>query len=130
MRMRTVNKVDAERVYARAAFLIDRRLRNNVCADDLALVGEVLKMYDAVRSNPKSQKMAEWYSLKSRHVARPILGSGGDLTVLSTSAQRARRQHVELWTRDIDFTMFAGEIAAKFNVEVVDAYRLDERFVG
>ena len=37
---------------------------------------------------------------------------------------------MELWTGDIDFTMFADEIAVKFNVEVVDTSRLNERFAG
>lgn len=67
---------------------------------------------------------------ESRHVARPTLGSGNDPIILSTAAQNARRRRVELWTRGADFIMFADEIDAMFNVEVVDAYRLDERFAG
>lgn len=63
-------------------------------------------------------------------MARPVLGSGNDVMILSTAAQNAKRRRVELWTRDADFIVFADEIDAKFNVEVVDAYRLYERFAG
>lgn len=128
--MRTTDDADAGRVLVRAAFLVDRHLGGVVCADDPTLVNEALKMYKAIRSNPRSQKLAEWHLLKSRHMAHPTLGTGKDLVILSTAARHAKRRHVELWTRDMDFTMFAGEIAARFNVEVVDAYRLGERFVG
>ena len=128
--VRTVDKNHADRVWLHARSVIDGRLRSTLCANNSMLVGEARDMYKAIRNNPRSQKFAEWYSRKSRHVARPSLGTDNDLVILSTAAQNAKRLHVELWTRDIDFTMFAGEIAAKFNVEVVDASRLDERFAG
>lgn len=127
---RMVDKADAERVLARATLVISAHLSNSVRIDNLALVDEAREMYKAARSIPKSQKFAEWYSRKSRHVSRPLLGSGNDLVILSTAAQNAKRVHVELWTGDIDFTMFADEIAVKFNVEVVDTSRLNERFAG
>ena len=127
---RVVGEPDAGRVLLRADFVINKRLRGSVRIDDLALVDEAREMYEAIRGNPKSQKFANWYSRKSRHVARPTLGSGNDLVILSTVAQNAKLRHVEFWTRDIDFTMFAGEIAALFNVEIVDASRLGDRFVG
>lgn len=127
---RVVGKADAKRVLVRATSVIDVYLRDSVRADSLALVNDANEMYKAARGNPKSQKFTEWYSRKSRHAVRPSLGMDNDLVILSTAAQNAKRVHVELWTRDIDFTMFAGEIAAKFNVEVVDASRLDERFAG
>ena len=127
---RMVDKADAERVLARATLVISAHLSNSVRIDNLALVDEAREMYKAARSIPKSQKFAEWYSRKSRHVSRPSLGSGNDLVILSTAAQNAKRVHVELWTGDIDFTMFADEIAVKFNVEVVDTSRLNERFAG
>lgn len=47
-----------------------------------------------------------------------------DLKILSTAAHYAQQCRVELWTRDMDFTMFAAEIYATFGVRVVDAYRL------
>ena len=127
---RMVDKADAERVLARATLVISAHLSNSVRIDNLALVDEAREMYKAARSIPKSQKFAEWYSRKSRHVSRPLLGSGNDLVILSTAAQNAKRVHVELWMGGIDFTMFADEIAVKFNVEVVDTSRLNERFAG
>ena len=58
-------------------------------------------------------------------VVDPVLGSDiNDLKTLSTAAHYARQCRVELWTRDMDFTMFAAEIYATFGVRVVDAYRL------
>ena len=128
--MRTTDDADAGRVFVRAAFLVDGHLGGVVCAGDPPLVNEALKMYKATRSSPRSQKLAEWHLLKSRHMAHPTLGAGKDLAILPTAAQHAKRRHVELWTRGMDFAMFAGEIAARFNVEVVGAYRLGERFVG
>ena len=109
--VRRVDKTNAEEVYARASLLVNKRLRATVCRDSLALVGEVREMYRAIRSDPKSRKLAEWRSRKGRHAVRPSLGSGNDLTILSTAAQHAGRRRTELWTRDIDFTMFVDEIA-------------------
>lgn len=132
LRKDVVNRVDknhVDMVWLRARSVINERLRNALCVNNHTLVDEAREMYKAAGS-PKSQKFAEWYSRKSRHVARPSLGSGNDLVILSTVAQNAKRGRVEFWTGDIDFTMFADEIAAKFNVEVVDASRLDERFAG
>ena len=128
--LNTVDKDHADIVWLRARSVINERLRGSLCLNNPALVGEAREMYEAAKSNPKSQKFAGWHSKKSRHVTRPILGSENDLMILSTAAQNAKRRRVELWTRDADFIMFAAEIDAAFNVEVVDAYRLDERFAG
>lgn len=58
-------------------------------------------------------------------MANPVLGSdAGDLAILSTAAQHAQNHAVELWTHDMDFTMFGDEIMRSFNVKVVDTYRL------
>lgn len=127
--MHKINASDAEVEFTQASFLI-KRLRLNVCKNNFALVDEVRKMYDVISRDPRSQNLARWRSLKSRHVARPSLGLGNDAIILSTAAQHAKRRQAELWTRDIDFTMFADEIGAAFNVEVVDTSRLGERFVG
>lgn len=100
--LNTVDKDHVDIVWLRARSVINDRLRGSVCPNNPALVDEAREMYEAA-SNPKSRKFAEWYSRKSRHVARPVLGSGNDVMILPTAAQNAKRRRVELWTRDADF---------------------------
>lgn len=57
-----------------------------------------------------------------------MLGSdANDLKVLSTAAYYAQFYVVELWTHDMDFTMFADEIPMALGVKIVDTYRLGGR---
>ena len=55
---RMVDKADAERVLARATFVISAHLSDSVRIDNLALVDGAREMYKAARSSPKSQKFA------------------------------------------------------------------------
>lgn len=44
---------------------------------------------------------------------------------MSTAANIAQEYEVELWTHDVDFTMFGDEILNGFGVKVIDSYRLE-----
>lgn len=62
---------------------------------------------------------------KSMFVIDPVLGSDpNDIKILSTAAHYAQQHEAELWTRDMDFTMFADGILSTLGVRVVDTYRL------
>ena len=83
-------------------------------------------MYALISSYPHNEKYSHWKKKKGEYIDRPALGSDvNDLTILSTAAHFAQKHAVELWTHDMDFTMFGDEIWRAFRVKVVDTYRLD-----
>ena len=85
-------------------------------------------MYSAISSCPYTQKYARWKKKKGAFAADPVLGSDlNDLKILSTAAHYAQAHPTELWTHDMDFTMFADEIGNAFGLKVVDTYRLGRR---
>ena len=93
--------------------------------DSLDYVPAARAMYAAISEDPSSQKFSKWKKKKSMFVPDPVLGSDrNDLIILSTAANIAQRYEVELWTHDMDFTMFGSEILDRFGVKVVDSHRL------
>ena len=83
-------------------------------------------MYALISGDPHNEKFSHWKKKKGEYIDRPELGSDvNDLTILSTAAHFAQKHSVELWTHDMDFTMFSDEIWRAFRVTVVDTYRLD-----
>ena len=79
--------------------------------DKLGHVATAREMYASISLNPGSQKLAEWKRKKRAAARGLVLGSdANDLKVLSTAAYYAQFYVVELWTHDMDFTMFADEI--------------------
>lgn len=96
------------------------------CDDYLGHVSAAREMYAAASSDPSSLKFSEWKRKKSVRVDNPVLGSRNDLRILSTAAHHAQQHAVELWTHDMDFTMFADEIGGTFGVKVVDTYSLGD----
>ncbi len=98
------------------------------CKDKLGHVAAAREMYASISLNPGSRKLAEWKRKKGAAARGLVLGSdANDLKVLSTAAYYAQFYVVELWTHDMDFTMFADEILRVFGVKIVDTYRLDGR---
>lgn len=121
-KLKNVNK---GRVVATAVKLL-RKYCNNVEVEDyLGYISAAQEMYVAINSDANNQKHSRWKKKKGRFIADPVLGSDtNDLIILSTAARRAQHYVVELWTHDIDFTMFADEIKQTFGVRVIDTYRL------
>lgn len=120
-----LGRLDACRLEHRAYELPEKYLDATECDDELAHVHAAQEMYGAVISDPGNRRHAKWKGKKGMSVADPVPGSDiNDLKILSTAAHCARRYAVELWTRDMDFTMFAAEIYATFGARAVDAYRL------
>ncbi len=120
-----LGRADADRMKNRALKLLYEYLYNAEVEDYLGHVSTAQDMYAAISGDPQNQKFFRWKRKKGILVADPALGSdANDLTILSTAAQHARNYAVELWTHDMDFTMFADEIMGVFNVKVVDTYRL------
>lgn len=117
--------VDADIVRDTATKLLHEYLDNAGVEDYLGHVPAAQNMYAAISGDPKNRKFFSWRRKKGMFVVDPALGSdANDLVILSTAARHARDHAVELWTHDMDFTMFAGEIMRTFNVKVVDTYRL------
>lgn len=120
-----LKRVDADIVKDPATNLLHEYLDNMGVEDYLEHVSTAQKMYAAISGDPQNQKFFRWKRKKGRFVANPVLGSdAGDFAILSTAAQHAQNHAVELWTHDMDFTMFGDEIMRSFNVKVVDTYRL------
>ena len=120
-----LGRLDAYQVEHRAHELLEKYLDVTECNDELAHVHAAQEMYGAISSDPDNRRHAKWKEKKGMFVVDPVLGSDiNDLKILSTAAHYARQCRVELWTRDMDFTMFAAEIYATFGVRIVDAYRL------
>ena len=116
---------DAATVKDTAMQLLYQYLDDVGVADDFAHVSAARKMYATISGDPANQKSSKWKRKKGAFIVDPVLGSDeNDLIILSTAARHARHHAVELWTHDMDFTMFAGEIRETFGVTVVDTYRL------
>lgn len=114
-------------VASRAWWLMGKYCRTNGCGDYFAHVPTARKIYFTIRSDPANQKLLEWRKNKSKYVYDPVLGSDeNDLRILSTAARHAGQHAVELWTHDMDFTMFVDEIWNELGVKVVDSHCLDE----
>ena len=116
---------DAAAVKDPAMTLLHQYLDDVGVADAFDHVSAAQEMYTAISGDPTNQKSSKWKRKKGVFIADPVLGSDrNDLIILSTAAHHARHHAVELWTHDMDFTMFADEIRETFGVTVVDTYRL------
>lgn len=124
------DKVDwkvVDMVANRARWLMGKYCREKGCAIFFNHVYTARKMYFTIQSDPANKRLLEWKRKKSRYVYDPVLGSDeNDLRILSTAAYYAGQHAVELWTHDMDFTMFADEIWNELGVKVVDSHCLDE----
>ena len=119
----------ARDVTAHAEELLHEYRRKVECGDSLDYVSAARAMYDSISADPGNRKLAKWKKKKGVFVADPVLGSdANDLTILSTAAHYARQYAVELWTHDMDFTVFSDEIWRAFGVKVVDSHRLGGRY--
>ena len=115
----------AAKVKGHEESLLHDYLRAVECLDSLDYVPAAREMYNLIRSDPNNQKHTSWKKKKSMFVVDPVLGSDeNDLRILSTAADYAQRHTVELWTHDMDFTMFDDEIKNAFGLDVVDSHRL------
>ena len=115
----------AVKVERYAQKLLDEYLDSAKHEDLIEHVPAARAMYAGIRAKAGHKKLAEWESKKGAFVRDPVLGSDiNDLKILSTAAHYARQRRVDLWTRDMDFTMFDAEIYATFGVRIVDTYRL------
>ena len=119
-----LDPLKADRVMGKAWRYLRDYFRAKGCNDLLDYVPAAREMYSSIRTNPNKRKFFKWMAKKSVNVAVPVLGSENDLRILSTAAHHAQRHVVELWTHDMDFTMFADEIGESFGVKVVDSHRL------
>ena len=116
---------ESERMKNHALKLLHNYLGTVEAANYLDHVSAVRDMYFAISSDPGSQKFSMWKKKKGMFVADPSLGSDpNDLVILSTAAWYAQNHVVELWTHDMDFTMFVDEIWNTLGVKVVDSHRL------
>ena len=97
------------------------------CRDVLDYVYAGREMYAKISGDSDNQKFAEWQMKKGEFAGCPVLGSPNDLWILSTAVYYVQMHRVELWTHDMDFTMFADEIYEAFGLRVVDTYRLGGR---
>ena len=109
----------------RAVTLLDEYLDSVGIKDNLDHVPTARKMYASMSKDPRNRKFSMWKIRKGMFREDPVLGSDtNDLIILSTAASSAQQHTVELWTHDMDFTIFANEIWKTFGVKVVDTYRL------
>ena len=116
---------ESERMKNHALKLLHNYLGTVEAANHLDHVSAVRDMYFAISSDPGSQKFSMRKKKKGMFVADPSLGSDpNDLVILSTAAWYAQNHVVELWTHDMDFTMFVDEIWNTLGVKVVDSHRL------
>ena len=123
--VRKLGRSEAREVMGHALELLHQYRGDVERSDHVEYVSAAREMYAAIRSDPDGQKHSEWKRKKGAFVDDPVLGSdANDLQILSTAAYYARRHPVELWTHDMDFTMFADEIWDAFALKVVDTYRL------
>lgn len=114
-----------ETVLDRARNLLSKCRRTMMRSDRMDYVGAAQSMYAAINADSTNKKLAKWKRKKAAYVVDPVLGSDiNDLKILSTTAYFARRNRMEFWTRDMDFTMFADEIHKALGVTVVDTRRL------
>ena len=112
-------------VVDRALRLLNEYLDSVGIKDNLDHVPTARKMYASMSKDPHNQKFSMWKIRKGMFREGPVLGSDtNDLIILSTAASSAQQRTVELWTHDMDFTIFADEIWKTLGVQVVDTYRL------
>ena len=110
--------------------LLDKYCTDFDCEDEHDHVPDAKKMYARINSDPNNQKFDEWKRKKGAIVEDPDLGDDtNDLTILSTAVHYLQLHPTELWTHDMDFTMFVDEIYETFGLRVVDTYRLGGRFL-
>ena len=115
-------------VYAYASRLLHAYCLTRERTDHLGRVSAARKIYEEINADPSDPRLADWKRRKGEFVYDPVLGSDiHDLNILSTSAHYVQFYEVELWTHDMDFTMFADEIYKTFGLKVVDTYRLGGR---
>lgn len=123
--MQNMSYEEADRIVHKARRFLRKYCRARGCNDVLDHVSAAREMYSAIRGDPDNQKFSEWMRKKSRHAVDPVLGHDeNDLRILSTAAHHAQQHAAELWTHDMDFTMFADEIRMEFGLKVVDSHRL------
>lgn len=120
----TLGDSNADPVMDRAVRLLHNYRGGSVRADNLEHVRAVQDMYAEI-SDPGNRAFVKWKKKKGMFVIDPVLGSDpNDIKILSTAVHYAQQHETELWTRDMDFTMFAGEILSTLGVRVVNTYRL------
>lgn len=120
----------AQRVLGPAQMMLSEYLEHVQRKDELEHVSTARKMYASISNDPENPKLVTWKKKKGRLVEDPVLGSDiNDLKILSTAAHYAQMYTVELWTHDMDFTIFADKIRRTFGLKVVDTYRLGTRFL-
>ena len=125
-----LGQAKAKTVMNRAYELLYNYIRRNGCMDEVEHVLAARTMYVEIRCDSNNQKIVDWEQKKGMLVADPVLGSDtNDLQILSTAAHYFQMHPTELWTHDMDFTMFADEIYKTFGLRVVDTYRLGGQFL-
>ena len=122
---RHLDRKDDTIVADRALALLGEYLDSVGIKDNLDHVPTAREMYATISKDPRNQKFSMWKIGKGVFRADPVLGSdANDLVILSTAASFAQQHAVELWTHDMDFTIFADEIRVTLGVEIVDTHRL------
>lgn len=116
---------EARQVMRRALYLLHQYRKRAERSDNTDHVPAAREMYTAIRGDQGNPKLREWKRRKGVFVDDLVLGSYvNDLKILSTAAHYVQQHVVELWTHNMDFTMFSDEIKKTFGLKVVDSYRL------